>query len=92
MKTHPPVLPVDVFLQGKIFRFIFGEVQGFWLGRDPLARIVSEAKAAVFGAFYPPLAAKDQPLFHCRTVDTVAAAAGNLFPEKHRENLLPEKI
>ena len=83
---------MDVLLQGKILGFIFGKVQGLWLWRDPLARIVPEAKAAVFGAFYPTLAAKHQSLFHRRTVDTVAAAAGDLFPEKHRENLQVKRI
>ena len=74
------------FLEAEIDLIIFLNIQGFHLGRNSFAGIVTEFPASAFGRYYPFFDAQNLLLIHCGAPLAVAAGGGYLFAKQH--NLL----
>ena len=79
-------------LQGKIFLFIFAEVQGLRLRGNPLEGVIAEFPAVVADRDDSLFRAEHHILIPLRTEAAVQAAALQLFPKQHSDPFLSSHI
>lgn len=68
---------MDVFLQGEILIFVFGEIQGFCLGGNPFAWVIPKAAAAVLQCAHPRFAAQDLSILQLDAKNAVCTGTGD---------------
>ena len=74
--------------EGKIVLFIFGKIQSFGLGGDPLEGVVAEFPAVVTGLDDSLFGAEHHLLVHLRAEPAVEAGALHLFAKQHLDPFL----
>ena len=83
---------VFVISEGKIFLFIFAEIHGPGLGRNPLEGVIAEFAAVFAHRHNSLLGAEHHLLVHFRAIAAVQAGALHLFPEQHSDPFLSGHI